>query len=172
MISQLLEALRQLFGASLPWIVVPPWCVGVRVRLGRRAARLESGFHFRIPLLDQVQLVSTRTRYVSGQPVTIQGSRPGYARTRCATVSFAVVDPIAALLRFADLVHMMQALATLHSGDAETEAEALAALRAEVEGHGVEVHSFKYSENVEVRAFRLMQQTAGLWVQRDPDEYR
>lgn len=164
MTTSIVEWLRQLFGAGLPWVVVPPWCVGVRVRLGRSARALPPGFHIRVPLLDHVQLVSTRVRFTSGQPVTIAGSRRGYVRVRCATVGFWIVDPVAAMLHFAQVEHALQALVTIACSRFDNAEAALEYVAAEVRTHGVQVDSLEYSEDTEVRAFKLQQNDCRIWM--------
>jgi SPFH domain/Band 7 family protein len=163
MISQLVDALRSLFGASLPWIVVPPWCVGVRVRLGKRATRLEPGFHFRIPLLDQIQLVNTRRRFASSNPVTVAGERPGHVRVRSAVCGFTVTDPLLAVLAFDHPEQALSAMLLSIASSCGDSAVAAGTLNAKLEGCGIRIDSIEYGEDVEVRALRIMNGNFYVW---------
>jgi hypothetical protein len=172
MLTSLLEWMRQLFGGALPWVVVPPWCAGVRVRLGKRAVELRPGIHMRVPLLDSVQLVSTRARYVSGQPVTVSEGRRGYVRVRCAMVGFRIDRPIDAMLRYAHPEHVMQALATVAAGRFDESKLALDYITAEVERHGIHVESVDFAEDAEVRAVKLLQNDCRIWgADKTPGEW-
>lgn len=73
------------------WVVVGPWERGLRIRLGKVAAVLAPGIHFRIPFLDRihVQSVRLRTLYLSGLTVT---TRDGHALTVAMAIDFSIGD--------------------------------------------------------------------------------
>lgn len=73
------------------WVVVAPWEQALRVRLGKVAAVLGPGVHFRVPFLDRVYRKSIRLRAVSrtGQTVT---TKDGKCVTLGWVVEFAVAD--------------------------------------------------------------------------------
>ena len=153
--NQLLEWLSRAFGSWKFWIVVPPWDIGVRVRLGRRGAELEPGPHWRIPFLDDVLLVNTRLRIASAPPVTLAagGNR---ARMVTAVVGFRVADPVLAMMLYeqpatAVIAHTQAEVAKL--APAEQCAEALAKTFS---GSGIVIEFVQYVEDVEALAVRTL----------------
>ena len=159
--TQFLEWLANVFSSWKPWIVVPPWDVGVRVRLGKKAAALAPGLHFRVPLLDEVILVNTRLRVVTVPPVTVAGS-PGKCRTIMATVGFYVRDPLAAMMRFDQPTVAIQARAQselARCGGADACLEALIGYFSEF---GIDVDFLRYVEDVEVLAVRVLNASWGV----------
>lgn len=73
------------------WVVVAPWERGIRIRLGKVAAELAPGIHFRIPFLDRVHVQSVRLRTIwqSDQAVS---SRDGHTLTLALAIDFSIVD--------------------------------------------------------------------------------
>jgi hypothetical protein len=69
-LSQIIGAIGEPFKW---WVVVAPWENGLRIRLGKVAAELCPGVHFRIPFLDRIYLQSMRLRTISdtGQTLTL-----------------------------------------------------------------------------------------------------
>lgn len=161
--NQFLEWLSRIFGSWKPWVVVPPWDIGVRVRLGKTAGALRPGPHFRIPFLDEIVLVNTRLRIESTPMVTLPGRGPNTARCVSAVVGFRIEDPLKAMLRYnqpgAALLAVVQA-ALCKNGNEDA---CLSAVRAISEGAGIVTEFVYFSENVEVRTYRLIQGGGGLW---------
>lgn len=154
--NQLIEWLSRMFSSWKFWIVVPPWDVGVRVRLGKVAAEMRPGLHFRIPMIDEIVLVNTRLRMASTSTVTVAGSGPNRARVITAQVGFSIKNPVDAMLRFTEPGSAIVALAQSGIADGLTADETRDRLAAEFEPHGVEVLTVYYTENVEVRTYRLL----------------
>jgi len=73
------------------WVVVAPWERALRVRLGKIAADLAPGIHFRIPFLDRILLQSIRLRTVWDSAHTVS-SRDGHTLTVGVAIDFAIVD--------------------------------------------------------------------------------
>lgn len=153
--NQLMNWFAQLFSSWKCWIVIPPWDVGVRVRLGKVAATLAPGIHFRIPGLDEIVLVNTRLRIESTPTVTIKGEG-GKARVISATVGYAIVDPVRAMLRYTVPGSALLAMAQSQISEGRGAEAVLAALRVEFIMHGIDVVYVFYTENVEVRTYRLL----------------
>jgi hypothetical protein len=154
--TQFLEWLGRFFGSWKFWIVVPPWDVGVRVRLGRVAASLGPGPHWRVPLLDDVTLVNTRLRIASTPPVMMQNGTSVMVHVVSATIGFRIADPMLAMARFEQPV-----VAVLGYAQAEIvrllSAEGCCdALTRFFAGSGVEIEFVRYIEDAKVRAFRLI----------------
>lgn len=143
------------------WIVIPPWDVGVRVRLGKVAASLQPGVHFRIPMLDEIVLVNTRLRLQGTPTITVQGSTPTKARVVSAQVGFAVVDPVKAMLRYADPGTAVVALAQAKIASGGRASDVAAQLNAELRDSGLAVEYVYFIEDVEVRTYRLLQGGSG-----------
>lgn len=154
--SQLIEWLSRLFSSWKFWVVVPPWEIGVRVRLGKMAAALQPGIHFRIPALDDIVMVNTRLRIEATPTVTIKGSRENKARIITAQVGYAIKDPVAALLKYTFPGPAIQGVAQSRIAAGEGPEAVLEALRREVGPYGIEVAFVYFAENVEVRTYRLL----------------
>jgi hypothetical protein len=154
--NQLLEWLSRIFSSWKFWVVVPPWDIAVRVRLGRRAVALRPGPHFRIPWFDEISMVNTRLRIETTPSVTIGNGQPGKARVVTAAIGFRIEDPILAMMAYTvpgtAIVAYAQALMSANR-DA---AECLAALRSEFGPSGITLSFLNFVENVEVRTFRLL----------------
>lgn len=73
------------------WIVVAPWERGLRVRLGRIAADLTPGIHWRIPFLDRIYLQSIRLRTITKDHITVS-SFDGHPLAISIAIDFAIVD--------------------------------------------------------------------------------
>jgi hypothetical protein len=160
--NALLEWLSRLFGSWKFWVIVAPWEIGVRIRLGRVAATLQAGPHLRIPLLDEITLVSTRLRIGTTPPVTLPGTA-GKVRTLTAVVGYRISDPVASLMRFAhpeaSVLSAVQAELAAHANNGDC----LRACRKSFDGSGVEVDFVRFSEDVEVRCFRLLNNSGAIW---------
>lgn len=86
--------LTQIFGFLKSfqfWIVIAPWEMGLRVRLGKHAASLRPGFHFRLPLFDRIFVQSTRLRSISDNGQTMTTS-DGHVLTLSIAVFYAIED--------------------------------------------------------------------------------
>ena len=153
--NELLSWLSQLFSAWKPWVVIPPWDIGVRVRLGSIATRLDPGPHLRVPFLDEITLVNTRLRVATTPQVTLAASA-GRVRVVCVMVGYRVDDPLTAMMRFAvpDLAVLWSAQAQASQG--EPAHECIALMNKEFAGTGIAIESVRFVEDVEVRAFRLL----------------
>ena len=157
--NQVFEYLARIFGQWKFWVIVPPWDVGIRVRLGKVARTLSPGPHLRIPLLDDVILVNTRQRVCSTACTTLRGSRPGFSVVKSATIGYRIVDPATTILRYSGMdmtiVCLVQAeLAAQHPIEQIEEA-----IRTSMRPHGVEVDFVRLVEDVEVRTFRMLNDT-------------
>lgn len=162
--NQFIEWLSRLFSSWKFWIVVPPWEVGVRVRLGKVAAALQPGLHFRIPGLDEIVLVNTRLRIEGTPTVTIKGAHVNKARVVSAQVGYAIKDPVKALLKFTYPGPAIQGMAQSKIAAGDGADAVLAALRAEMEPHGVAIDFVYFTEDVEVRTYRLLNGGGGVFM--------
>lgn len=153
--NQLFEALSHFFSSWKFWVIVAPWEVAVRIRLGRVAASLAPGPHWRIPFLDEITIINTRLRVSSAPPVTVAGTN-GRVRVVTATVGYRIADPNRAMLRYThpDLAILSLVQAEMASGF--TAEVALANLCASLGEGGIAVEFVRYVEDVEVRALRLL----------------
>ena len=90
--NQIVEWVSRVVTAWKFWVIVSPWEVGLRVRLGREAIALKSGPHWRIPFLDEVLLVNIRER-VSSVPTVTLSCETG---VRClkGLVGYQIADPL------------------------------------------------------------------------------
>ena len=73
------------------WVVVASWEQGLRVRLGKRTARLDPGIHFRFPFLDRIYVQSTRLRVTQAQSQSIS-TKNGDTITFGLAVKYQIED--------------------------------------------------------------------------------
>lgn len=161
--NALLEWISRIFQSWKFWIVIAPWDIGVRVRVGKVAAALQPGLHFRIPMFDEIVLVNTRVRIEPTPTVTVKGAKPGTARVITAQVGYAIVDPVKALLRYSQPGAAVLAMAQSLLAKATACEDATKALNVEFGGHGIEVVYVYCTEDVEVRTYRLLQGGGGIY---------
>lgn len=163
-----IQWITKIFGAWKPWLIVKPWEIGIRVRLGKRATALQPGPHLRLPLLDHVQTVNTRLRIVTTPTVTLSNGKPGYARVRSLVLGFRIADPLKAMMAYTDPegVAMAKAQAALSISetveDCQRELEKL---------DGILMEFVRFTDDVEVRTYRLLQQQWGVHGFQDKENY-
>jgi hypothetical protein len=162
--SQFLEWLSRLFNSWKFWVVVAPWEIGVRVRLGKKAISLGPGPHIRIPFLDEITLVNTRLRIATAPSVTVRAANNnGKTRVITAVVGYSVRDPLAAVLRYTtpETAVLLQ-FGNLCLGGRDADA-CLLALTASLSESGIVPEFVRYVEDVDVRTYRLLQGIGSLW---------
>jgi regulator of protease activity HflC (stomatin/prohibitin superfamily) len=159
---QFFEWISRIFGSWKFWIVVPPWDQGVRVRLGKNATRLGPGFHLRVPFVDDVTLVNTRLRIHSTPQVTLQNGSATTAKVICALVGYRIDDPLLAMQRFEKPSIAVIGLAQAKIVAGMSDEENLLSLRDEFAESGIAVEFVRYTDNVAVRTFRLLQTSWGI----------
>lgn len=83
------------------WILIQPWELGVRTRLGNKTKLLHPGVHFRIPFIDIIYVQTIRLRVVSLCPQTVS-TKDGKTVTISCAVGYSISDII---LLFNSLYH-------------------------------------------------------------------
>jgi len=164
-VNQLFEWLSKFVSSWKFWIVVPPWDIGVRVRLGKNATALAPGPHLRIPFVDQMMLVNTRLRVASTPPVTLGGSN-GKSRVVSAVVGYRVKSPLVSLLHFEHPDIAVQAYVQAELAKLTSALECQEAMTKEFERAGIEIEFVRYAEDVEVQTIRLLQNSWGITSQQ------
>ena len=159
--NELLHWLSQLFSSWKCWIVIAPWEIGVRVRLGRNATALVPGPHWRIPFIDEITLVNTRMRISSTPAITIPGS-DGKARVVTANIGYLVADPLLALMRFTDPLSAVLSIAQAEVATGKPAVECEARLQGRFRDTGVAIEFLRFVEDVEIPALRLLQYGGGV----------
>ncbi len=146
------------------WIVIAPWEIGVRIRLGKNAVSLKPGLHWRIPFLDAITLVNTRLRLDATPPVTIPSDKKNHTRYISGMVGYFVSDPLKAMLHFGRPDSAIVCKAQSEIAKMGDEAAVLNELRTYFGPEsGITIDFVKFVENVEVRTYRLI--NGGSWVQ-------
>lgn len=139
------------------WVVIAPWEIGVRVRLGKNAVALKPGSHLRIPFIDVITLVNTRMRIDGTPPITVHGASAHCTRYISATVGYYVSDPLKAMLKFGLPYAVVVSKAQGEIAATRDEAQATQALRAYFDAaSGITIDFIKFVEDVEVRTYRLI----------------
>ena len=144
------------------WIVVPPWEIAVRVRLGRTAVSLLPGPHLRLPLLDQVIAVNTRLRITTSPPATVRSTIRGFVVVRRAVAGYVVGDPLAAIQHYNSPMAAVDSLLQIVSKGDLGGVKALTKMRSELEPWGIHVEFVEFVDEAEVRAIRLFQNEWGV----------
>lgn len=160
--------LRSLLDGIKLWVVVSPWELAVRVRCGKFTKTLQPGWHWRIPVLDEVILINTRLRLMNVPCQTIT-TRDGKTLTVSAMIGFCITDPETALKEFHAPADSCAALAmgeiskfigekTLAEID---KSEMEAAICAELVGtvKGIEFRHVHIIDFAAVKTIRLMQES-------------
>jgi len=166
-VNAVLEAIGKFLSSWKPWVVVAPWERGVRVRLGKVAVQLDPGFHLRIPVLDRVLLVNTRLRVTTTAQVTIAGSSPAKVRVRMANIGFLIVSPLDAIAHYNNPQSAVTAYAQAEMSAGLAADEVMVAIKAKLSGSGIEIEFLRYQDDVEIRAYRLLQ---GTWCTESSDQ--
>jgi len=162
--NRLFEWLANMFGSWKFWIVIAPWNVGVRIRLGKVAKQMGPGLHFRIPFIDEITLINTRVRIDTTGTVTVAGSKPNTSRVVTANIGYAITDPAKAMLQYSYPGTVLQGFVQAEIVAGTDPEEARRRINESVMQHGIRVDFIYYSENVEVRTYRIMQGNgAGFW---------
>ncbi len=73
------------------WIIVLPWEKGLRIRIGKRIKKLDSGIHFRIPYFDSVYVQPFRLMFINLSPQTLT-NRSGETITLSLIVGYSIND--------------------------------------------------------------------------------
>lgn len=97
-IKEVLDYLAKIFQW---WILIQPWELGVRTRLGNKTKLLDPGIHFRIPFFDIIYVQTIRLRVVSLCPQTVS-TKDGKTLTITCSVGYSIGD---ILLLFNTLYH-------------------------------------------------------------------
>jgi membrane protease subunit HflC len=71
--------------------VIAPWEQALRIRLGKTAAMLGPGLHFKVPFLDKVFVQGVRLRTINDGTQTIT-TQDGKSLTLSVVVSYAIED--------------------------------------------------------------------------------
>jgi regulator of protease activity HflC (stomatin/prohibitin superfamily) len=153
--TEFIAWLSRIFSSWRPWIVVPPWEIAVRVRLGKNAVALPPGPHFRIPFIDVLVCVNTRLRITTCPPVTL-GKPNGRVAVRKASAGYTIVDPVAALLYYNTTDSAVDSMLQAEVAKMTTAEDCLNSMRETFGSHGIRIEFVRFVEDAEMRAFRLL----------------
>ena len=160
--QELIAWLTRIVNSWKFWIVVSPWEVGVRVRLGKHARALDPGPHFRIPFIDQITVVNTRLRVLTTPPITVRNGTGNKALVRRATVGYVIHDPLLAMKSYNRPEAAVMALLQARLAVKEITTDLSEALH-ELENNGIRVVFNQLVDDVEVPVLRLLQGGSDVW---------
>ena len=155
--NQLLEWFSKFFSSWKFWVVISPWDVGVRVRLGKNAVALSPGPHFRMPIIDNIAIVNTRLRITTTPPATVQGNGNGKSKVVSVTIGYKISAPILAMLHFEHPSIAIQSYAQALIAKLSDVDVCLNELRLYFRSTGIEIEFVKFVTNVEVFTVKLLQ---------------
>lgn len=91
MLDKLIDIIVQFANDILPFVVVPYYDKGVRLRFGKPRGALEPGFHWKIPFADDIitHMVKTATIDLSEQTITTKDNQSVVVK---AVIKYDVLD--------------------------------------------------------------------------------
>lgn len=89
--NAILDLLKAFWRLLIWWVVIQPWEMGLRVRLGKHRAILTPGLWFRIPYADAVYKQSDRLRFTTMTSQTVT-TRDGHTLTMSGQLGYAIID--------------------------------------------------------------------------------
>jgi hypothetical protein len=89
--NQVQQFLEYILNSFKIWIIVQPWELGIRVRLGKKIKPLRKGIYFKIPYIDSVYVQEIRLRVVS-MPVQTSMTLDEKTVTFSAVIGYTVED--------------------------------------------------------------------------------
>ena len=119
--NAIIELLRSFWRLFVWWVVIQPWEMGIRIRLGKRRTRLAPGLSFRIPYVDAVYRQSVRLRFTTLPPQTVT-TQDGKTLTLAGVLGYSIEN--------VDLLYD-----TLHQAEDGLRSLAQGAVAAYVHGH-------------------------------------
>lgn len=166
--TSLLEQIAKLFQGVKLWVVVRPWEVCIRVRLGKHTTVLQPGVHLRIPMADETIAVNTRLRIAAVPSQTIT-TTDGKTVTIGGSVGYKIVDPLEAMLALAQPHNTCPALVQAAISEYVADNSSSAITIPELEYHactalngrikGIEVEFVRVVDYAVVKTFRLLQES-------------
>lgn len=85
------DTITRLFSGVVFWVIVSPWEMAIRVRLGKHTRKLGPGIHLKLPIVDVVYKQSVRLR-VALLPTQTVSTVDGHTAVVGATVSYTISD--------------------------------------------------------------------------------
>lgn len=96
--TELLTRIMNFFGQFKLFVMIMPWERAARIRLGSRVVIWESGWHIKLPFVDEVVPMNTRLRIADTGTQTLT-TRDGMTLTVGLAIGFRIDDPLDVLLR-------------------------------------------------------------------------
>lgn len=159
--DQFLAWLSRIIDSWKFWIVIAPWEIGVRIRLGKQATALVPGVHFRVPFVDAITLVNTRLRIEGTPPITVAGKTINQTRYIVASIGFKISDPLKAMMKYGCPGPVVISRAQTEIAKSVDAIMALERMRQFFNGDsGIEIDFVAFVEDVEVKTFRLINASA------------
>ena len=154
--TTIVEAIRSFLTSWKWWIVVAPWEIAIRVRLGKTATSLLPGFHFRIPFLDEIHIVNTRTRIVRTPVTTLASDNKNEAKIIKAVIGYKVTDPLLAITNYVFPEDVICGLAQQWMSQC-TQEELAVQLNSKLSHNGVLVEFVSYCTDISAPTVRLIE---------------
>ena len=172
MIQALWDIITDLAGDLAPWVVIDPDTKGIVVRLGKYKKTISGGFHFKIPFLDDIQVVSC-VFTTQDLPTQSLVTADNYGIIVSGIVAYSISDPKRYILEVYQASDVIKDVALgaiknevmaydyddLRSAvnAVETEITTLLSTRLVAFGITVAPNGFSFSDIAPARNFRLLQ---------------
>ena len=163
----LFDFIRQVIETARPWVMVPPWEQGVRVRLGKHITELAPGIHLVIPLVDVIHTLNVVPQVVNLPNQSVR-SRDKKSVAVSGGIEYGIRNIKAAYCNVQDFDRSLQTLAmgiiadyvTAHDFAEctleEIKAEVLKGIKDACRGWGLDVRRVFITDLCEHKAIRLM----------------
>jgi len=88
---QIKEFFEYIFNVFKIWVIIQPWEKGLRVRLGNKIKRLESGIYFKIPYFDSIYVKEYRLKMLQ-LPIQTLTSKDNQTITINTCLGYSITD--------------------------------------------------------------------------------
>jgi regulator of protease activity HflC (stomatin/prohibitin superfamily) len=147
------------------WATIDPDEAGVHLRCGKIRRVLDEGIYFIIPILDTVRIIHTAEQVIDLPNQTLT-TKDFTSVNVSGVIVYEVIDPVKASMCVFDYDKSLPTVAigivgeeiskTQHMADLSVITETVKnALEREALKWGIDVLSFRFSDNAKVRALRL-----------------
>ena len=109
--SKILEVLGKVYDYVKPYVVVFPWETGAKITCGKFHSALPPGYHFKWPIFDYVENITTAVTTLRGPVQTIGNRSVRY------TCKYQVVDVEAFTVNIYDELSFLKDILTSHTAD-------------------------------------------------------
>lgn len=166
MLDKLIEFVLEIIDKVLPFVVIPQYNMGIRLRFGINKGVLNPGFHFKIPFVDEIlsHMVKVTTLNLPEQTITTKDWKSVVVRSvikyeveNIEKLLLEVNDPIDAIsdMTMGIIRNTLILKNWKECNDIEIGSEITKKVRTEARKWGISVKEVTLTDLGEMRSFRL-----------------